>query len=109
MNDQRLHPRAIMPKSVHVIDQMTNEEYAHVVNLSVSGMLLAGRKKMEVGNVLQLELVISALDFRAAVGVECVWAEPQNTNLYFGGFRVIDIAEKDLELLESLIQQSTAD
>lgn len=109
MNDQRMHVRASMPKSVHVINQMTGEEYAQVVNLSESGMLLAGRGQMAVGDVLQLELVISALNFNAAIGVECVWAEPQKTNLIFGGFRIIDIAEKDLLQLQSLIQQSTVD
>ena len=107
MNDQRMHPRACMPKTVHVINQMTDEEYAQVVNLSESGMLLASRGNMEVGNIYQLELVISELGFKAPVGVECVWAEPQKTNLIFGGFRIIDIADNDLLQLRSLIQQST--
>ena len=109
MNDQRMHPRASMPKTVHVINQMTGDEFAQVINLSESGMLLAGRVGFEVGDIFQLELVISELSFRASIGAECVWAEPQKTNLIFGGFRIIDMAEKDAQLLQELIQQSVAD
>lgn len=109
MNDQRKHARASMPKTVHVINQMTNEEFAQVVNLSESGLLLAGRMAMVVGDVFQLELVISELDFKAPIGVECVWAEPQKTNLIFGGFRIIDIAENHLQQLRDLIQQTVVD
>mgnify|MGYP000569035533 CR=1 FL=1 len=109
MNDKREYPRVLMPKTVHVINQMTGEEFAQVVNLSENGLLLVGRQAMEVGAIFQLELVITELGFKAPIGAECVWAEPQKTNLIFGGFRIIDVAEGDLQQLQSLILQSVTD
>ncbi len=109
MNDKRMHPRVSMPRTVYVINQMTNEEFAQVVNVSESGLLLAGRQPVNAGDVLQLELVINELQFKAPIGVECVWAEPQNSGLVFGGYRIIDVAEGDLAQLQEIIQQITAD
>lgn len=104
-----MHPRVSMPKTVYVINQLTGTEFGQVVNLSETGLLLATRTDIEVGRVYQLTLVIKEVAIKASIGVECIWAEPQNTNMVFGGFHIIDISDQDLTKLQSFINQIVVD
>ena len=91
-----------------VINQMNQATVGRIIDISSSGFLLAGREKINEAMIFQLELKIMG-DKKAHinVGAECVWADLQTSGLTFAGFQIIDISNKDQELLDSIIQQLT--
>lgn len=98
--NKRVHP----PEGSVVINQIENKVLGKVVDVSAGGFLLAGREKFSAGMIFQLNLVLAMKKkVSISIGAECIWADPQTSGLTFGGFQLIDIAQQDLEILESII------
>lgn len=113
MNSEfRRAKRRQMSEVVQVIDSMTDEVLGRVGNLSETGMLLFSRTAGVDDGLYQINFTLALPKSKGhvfQVGAHQLWSEPnQGSGNYWSGFRFIDIAPDDLDLLRSYINQSGA-
>ena len=78
-----------------------------ILNISSDGLLVACNNKIEIGEMFQTEWQFEARGMKnISVGLECLWAESQYTNVCLCGFFIIDISEPDQLILDRIIAQS---
>ena len=97
--DMRKSERFDVTDIVRVIDVPTGQEIGRLVNISDTGMMIHGTRKIEENSVMQLSLVFEDdLDKRETIniGVESLWAQTSgDKSQYWTGFCIIDISEQD--------------
>lgn len=106
MIEKRESVRVNPPQGSLVVNQLNQTKVGRIVDISSTGFLLAGREKIKSGMIFQLELIIiNDKNVHINVGAECIWADLQTSGLTFGGFQIIDIADKDQATLADIIEQ----
>ena len=105
MNEYRRSPRKAAYVTIPVTNKMTGEVMGRIGNLSADGMLMVCDEPVAEGALFQLGFELTnvhghpqAID----VGAQEMWAEAANVpGQYWAGFHFIDIADNDLEAVES--------
>ncbi len=107
MVEKRINVRVNPPEGSYVINQLTGKKIGRIIDISASGLLLAGRvDNIKSGMIFQLQLVIAEQqNAHINVGAECIWDDLQTSGLTFAGFHIIDISAEEKESLETMIQQ----
>lgn len=92
---------------IEIIDMIIGTELGNVLNISSDGLLIASNKKICIGEMFQTEWHFSVRGLKSiSVGLECLWAEDQYTNICLCGFFIIDISADDQDILDRIISQS---
>lgn len=112
MAELRRAKRKPPSKPIEVINAMTGQTIGRVGNLSINGMMLIGNEPFREDALFQFvfhlpdakgELV--ALE----VGMHEQWTEPGGVpGQHWAGFRIIDIAPHDAEILEAWVEREGA-
>ncbi len=93
--------------SIDIFDVIIGTKLGEVINVSRDGLLVASKTKITIGEMFQTEWQFSGRGLRnIAVGLECLWAENQYTNICLCGFFIMDISESDQLILDRIISQS---
>ena len=105
MNEHRRSPRKAAFMTIPVTNTMTGEVMGRIGNLSNDGMLMVCDESVADGALFQLgfELTNSqGASQSIEVGAQEMWAEAANVpNQFWAGFHFIDIADSDLDVIES--------
>ncbi len=92
---------------IEIVDLIIGTELGDILNISSDGLLVACKSRIEVGEMFQTEWKISARGLKNInIGLECLWAEVQYTNLCLCGFSIIDISQDDQNILDRIVAQS---
>ncbi|VAW41460.1 hypothetical protein MNBD_GAMMA01-1709 [hydrothermal vent metagenome] len=92
---------------IEIFDVIIGTKLGEVLNISRDGLLVASKSKISTGEMFQTEWHFAARGLRnIAIGLECLWAESQYTNLCLSGFLIIDISTDDQLILDRIIAQS---
>ncbi len=109
-NEFRRAKRRQLSEVVQVNDSMTDEVLGRVGNLSETGMLLFSRAAGVDDGLYQINFSLTLPKGRShefQIGAHQLWSEPnQGSGNFWTGFRFIDIAADDLDLLRAYINQS---
>lgn len=93
--------------NIDIYDIIIGTKIGEVLNVSRDGLLVASKTVITIGEMFQTEWQFAARGLRnISVGLECLWAENQYTNLCLCGFSIIDISEDDQLILDRIIAQS---
>lgn len=93
--------------NIDIFDVIIGTKIGEVLNVSRDGLLVASKTIITIGEMFQTEWHFSARGLRnISIGLECLWAENQYTNLCLCGFFIIDISEDDQQILDRIIAQS---
>lgn len=104
--EQRKKARIALPEPPVVYDAHSGKPVGQVVNISVEGMMLAGPTHIAPGTVRQFRIQIqhNGNYTELQTGVESLWCQDvNNSGTYWTGFHIIDIAPKQQEILNHLI------
>jgi PilZ domain len=107
--EQRRSRRKNPESTVQVVNAMTGHSMGRVGNLSIDGMMLIATTPTREDALYQF--VFHLPDGRGQpvpieVGVHEQWSEPAAApGQYWSGFRIIDIAPHDFEVLKSWVHQ----
>lgn len=113
MHIRRNHERHRIEEAITAVDRMTGQVLGMVANLSLEGLMVAGPRPLASDSIFQLTLTFdkpvagaNALN----LGVDCMWnsANERDPDLYWSGCQIIDLADKDITLLEAIIHAHTA-
>lgn len=113
MNQEfRRAPRRTVDAPVQVVDCMTGEVMGRLGNVSETGMLLFSRGAGVEEGLFQVRFGLrlsGAQEHLFHVGVQQLWSEahPASGN-HWTGYRFIDIAPEDLELLRDYVTSGSA-
>jgi hypothetical protein len=92
---------------IDIVDMIIGTKLGDVLNISSDGLLASCQSKIQVGEMFQTEWHFAARGMKSiAVGLECLWAETQYTNVCLCGFYIIDISQDDQNILDRIIAQS---
>ena len=92
---------------IDIIDIIMSKDIGEVLNISSTGLLVASKIEIAVGEMFQTDWKFSARGMRdITVGLECLWSENQYTKLCLCGFDIIDISVDDQLILDRIIAQS---
>jgi hypothetical protein len=112
MKENRKATRKIADEVLEVSDQITGTQIGRVVNISAEGLMLLSHEPVLTGSVYQLALELSAADGEAKqimFGAEAIWtSETNQPESFWTGFRIIDIANEDVLLIDELIMDWNA-
>ena len=102
-NNETHRAKRVNPKErIDVINFIGGDVLAQIVNISISGMMLASRQKFTDDQMFQTKMKLAS--FELSVGLECVWAETQESGMTYGGFMIIDISDQDKGRLQHFIE-----
>jgi hypothetical protein len=107
MKDLRKTPRKIANEVLVIADQITGTQIGRVVNISAEGLMLLGEEPIITGSVYQLNLILKGADGEqttVSFGAEAVWTmEATQPDSFWSGFRIIDISNEGVLLIDELI------
>ncbi|MCU7918139.1 MAG: PilZ domain-containing protein [Candidatus Thiodiazotropha sp. (ex Epidulcina cf. delphinae)] len=107
MQEQRNAPRKIADEVLEVSDQITGSQIGRVVNISAEGLMLLSEEPIITGSVYQLDMSLPGANeeiSKISFGAEAVWCtEASQPDCYWSGFRIIDIADDDVLVIDELI------
>ncbi len=107
MSEQRRAHRKYVDGLVQVTNAMTGVVMGRVGNLSTDGMMMIANTAIRDDALFQVLFHLPDAQGRSAqleVGMHEQWTEPANApGQYWAGFRIIDIAPRDFELLQSWV------
>lgn len=93
--------------NIDIVDMIIGTSIGDVLNVSSDGLLTSSKSKVSIGEMFQTEWHFAARGLKSiSVGLECLWAEMQYTNICLCGFYIIDISEDDQNILDRIIAQS---
>jgi hypothetical protein len=105
--EQRRSKRKFVDGVVHVTNAMTGVVIGRVGNLSIDGMMVIANSPVREDALFQLVFHLPDTDGRPVpmeVGVHEQWTEPASApGQYWAGFRIIDIAPRELEVLKAFV------
>jgi hypothetical protein len=107
MIEKRKSPRKVASDVLEVADQITGTQIGRVVNISAEGLMLLSQEPVVTGSVYQLILQLPGDngEMKAIkLGAEAVWtSETSQPDSFWTGFRIIDIDNDDVLLIDDLI------
>ncbi|VUD40343.1 hypothetical protein TDB9533_00129 [Thalassocella blandensis] len=106
VTEKRRKHRADVDQHIDVVNTMTNQSLGKVVNISEDGFMLIGSGEIKENCLYQLRFSFTvAIDGVSHIdlGAECLWwNETGAGEQVWAGFHVIDIAQKDRDLMHEL-------
>jgi len=112
MSEQRRAKRKPPSEAIEVVNAMTGTVIGRIGNLSIDGMMLIASEPLRDDALYQFMFSLpDARGDRAAIelGMHEQWSEPANTpGQYWAGFRLIDISDRDAELLRAWVERENA-
>lgn len=104
--EHRRSKRRAVEINIPVVNTMTGQVIGQIGNLSVDGMMLLANRPI-TGNALY-QFSFQLQDARGTpvqleIGCHEQWSETAQTGQYWAGFRLIDIAARDLDLLAAWV------
>jgi len=107
MSEQRRARRKYVDGLMQVTNAMTGVVMGRVGNLSIDGMMMIANAPIRDDALFQVAFQLPDEQGRLApleVGMHEQWTEPANApGQYWAGFRIIDLASRDFELIESWV------
>ncbi len=107
MSEQRRSRRKFVDGVVQVTNAMTGVVMGRVGNLSIDGMMMIANTPIRDDALFQVVFHLPDEQGRPTpleVGMHEQWTEPANApGQYWAGFRIIDIAPREFELLKSWV------
>jgi hypothetical protein len=107
MNEQRRSKRKYVDGLVQVTNAMTGVVIGRVGNLSIDGMMIIANTPIREDALFQVVLHLPDEHGRPTpleVGLHEQWTEPASSpGQFWAGFRIIDIASRDFELLKGWV------
>lgn len=106
MTNHRRSKRRAVETSIPVINTMTGQVIGQIANLSVDGMMLIASKPIRSNALYQFSFHLEdarGTPVQLEVGCHEQWSETAQTGQYWAGFRIIDIATRDLDLLSAWV------
>ena len=105
--EKRKTPRKIADEVLEISDHLTRTLLGRVVNISTEGLMMLSDEAFTAGSIYQLDLKLPQ-PIRASslvsFGAEAVWTTPSaQPGSHWTGFRIIDIADEDMRVIEELI------
>ncbi len=102
-NNEKQRAKRVNPKQrIDVVNFVGGDVLAQIVNISISGMMLASRQKFTDDQMFQTTVQLGGHEL--SLGLECVWAETQESGMTYGGFMIIDISDSDNGRLQHFIE-----
>lgn len=109
MSDTRRNKRRKAEESMPVIDTMTGQNFGRVGDLSVDGMMLIAEHRVRENALYQLSFHLPdarGLPVPIEIGVHEQWTAPSALpGQYWTGFRIIDIAPRDLDAIDDWLHR----
>lgn len=110
MNDNRRKlARTPLNQSVFVRDAVRNCDVGKLVNLHEEGFLVIGCKDIDCDRIYQLSFTMAVpVDGETSIdlGAECLWRTGTGgDDQFWAGFHIMDVAEKDLQIISRLVQE----
>lgn len=106
-NDQRNKRRKPVDQHITVTNTLQNVDIGSIVNLHEDGFMLIGDGQIRENCLYQLSMKLSDTVSECdsiCLGVECLWIkETDSGTQYWSGFHIIDISEKDRDIISELI------
>jgi len=104
--DKRRLKRAEAQQVIRVIDEFRDIEVGRIVNLHEEGFMIIGAGDVSENCIYQLTLILSTpVDSQGTIraGAECLWVkETSDDDRIWAGFHIMDISEKDVEVINRL-------
>jgi hypothetical protein len=111
MNEQRRSKRKQIEAFIQIVNAMTGEVIGRISNLSVDGLMIMSSVVPVEDGLYQFAFHLPDGNGRGAaleVGVHEQWHEPANApGQYWAGFRIIDIAPRDFEALQTYVHNDS--
>jgi hypothetical protein len=108
MNEQRRSRRKYVDGVIQVSNAMNGVVMGRIGNLSIDGMMMIANSAVRDDALFQVVFHLPDANGRQPpieVGLHEQWTEPASApGQYWAGFRIIDIAPRDLALLEAWVQ-----
>jgi hypothetical protein len=111
MTEHRRSKRKPPDQPIEVVNAMTGHVVGQIGNLSCDGMMLVANEPLRDDALYQFAFSLpdaggekNAIE----VGMHEQWSEPGGANQHWGGFRIIDISERDAELLRDWVEREAA-
>lgn len=110
-NQRRKYPRFDIEGPIHVVNQSNGESLGVVANMSLDGLMLAG-KALDADHLHQLTLklpgVVGGVDSFNLV-VDCLWSSSSDAkaDIFWSGCHIIDYADSDISLVEMIIESQS--
>ncbi len=105
--EQRRSHRKYLDHVVQVTNAMTGVVMGRIGNLSIDGMMLIASVPVREDALFQVSFQLpddSGRSVPLEIGLHEQWTEPANApGQYWAGFRIIDIAPRELEVLKSFV------
>lgn len=105
--EHRRSKRRSVETAIPVINTMTGQVMGQIGNLSVDGLMLIASRPVKNNALYQLSFHIEdnrGVPVAIEVGCHEQWSEVAQTGQYWAGFRIIDIAARDLDLLAAWVE-----
>src|SRR5260221_12922810 len=112
MTELRRAKRKPPEDPINVVNAMTGATIGRIGNLSINGMMLVADAPIREDALFQF--LFNLPDGRGGqvaleVGMHEQWAEPASVpGQHWAGFRIIDIAQHDMEVLQAWVDRDTA-
>lgn len=111
MPEHRRSQRKRAHHAIQVTDAITGQQIGHVGNLSIDGMLLIANRELRENALFQFSFELPSTTGttarRVEIGVHEQWGEPSRIpGQYWAGFRIIDIAPEDREVLAAWVNRA---
>jgi hypothetical protein len=112
MTEHRRSKRKPPDQPIEVVNAMTGHVVGQIGNLSSDGMMLVANEPFRDDALYQFTFSLpDAGGERIAieVGMHEQWGEPAGgANQHWAGFRLIDISERDAEVLRAWVERDSA-
>jgi len=105
--DKRSKPRISIDAQPRVRDAHSGETIGELVNLSEGGLMIAGLAAIEANRIIEMLIPLKTADgdIEVRIGAESLWCEDANkSGVHWTGFQIIDISEKDQQLLNCFVE-----
>jgi hypothetical protein len=107
VNEQRRSKRKSADGIIQVVNAMTGDVMGRIGNLSIDGVMLIANTAMREDALFQVVFHLPDDQGRPValeLGVHEQWSEPASVpGQYWAGFRIIDIAPRDFEVLKAWV------
>ena len=104
--DHRRSKRRAVETNIPVINTMTGQVIGQIGNLSVDGIMLLTNRPVKGNSLYQFSFHLEdarGTPVQLEIGCHEQWSETAQTGQYWAGFRLIDIAARDLDLLAAWV------
>lgn len=106
--ERRAHERYHLKRSFDVINRDNARVLGKVADISIHGMMLLSSNLIQPDTLYQVSLTPSKEDDndpQIDMGVDCMWVQEREDAGCWAGFKIIDIADDDLDHLHQLIDE----